>query len=136
MLKNSINVYTQLSAFAFKIFWINAKIFNVIVDEIVIEKIKKYIAIFDSKKLNIINTVNDLKIFAFYKLDKVCINSFFNSENISVFFERGVSSSVVEEYISTNMEINKRNISAYAIVSSEMVNNVEAYLEVKNNTQE
>ena len=32
--------------------------------------------------------------------------------------------------------LNKRNISAYAIVSSEMVNNVEAYLEVKNNTQE
>ena len=136
LLKNSINVYTQLSTFASKIFWINAKIFNVIVDEIVIKKIKKYIAIFDSKKLNIINTVNDLKIFAFYKLDKVCINSFFNSENISVFFERCVSSSVVEEYISTNMEINKRNISAYAIVSSEMVNNVEAYLEVKNNTQE
>ena len=138
LLKNSINVYTQLSAFITKIFLINAKILNVIVDEIVVDEVKKYIAIFDSKKLNIINTVNDLKIFAFYKLDKIYINSFFNSENISVLFERSINSSVIEEGISTNMEINKRNISAYAIVSSETINNVEmvGYLEVRNNTQE
>ncbi len=138
LLKNSINIYAQLSAFASKIFWINAKILNVIVDEIVVYEVKKYIAIFDSKKLNIINTVNDLKIFAFYKLDKIYINSFFNSENISVLFERSINSSVIEEDISTNMEINKRNISAYAIVSSETINNVEmvGYLEVRNNTQE
>ena len=137
LLKNNINAYTQLSAFVAKIFWINAKIFNIIVDEAAI-KVRKYITIFDSKKLNIINTVNDLKMFAFYKLDEIYINSFFNSENISVLFERSINSSVIEEDISTNMEINKRNISAYAIVSSETINNVEmvGYLEVRNNTQE
>ena len=76
-------------------------------------------------------------MFAFYKLDEIYINSFFNSENISVLFERNINPYTIEEDISTNIEINKRNISSYAITYSEIVNDVELIdLEVRNNTQE
>ena len=79
----------------------------------------------------------NLRLKKSIKQKKNYINSFFNSENISVLFERNINPYTIEEGISTNIETNKRNISAYAIASSEIVNDVELIdLEVRNNTQE